>query len=734
MDFNKKARENPITVCLIKEGKMTINKLTLAAVLTIGLMAGTMNSGIASNVDISNLDMSKLAACPLSGCQADVTPDTAVCPCAPAPDCGCNTGCAAPCDPCNTCAPVEPCDPCNPCEAVAPPCECQPVVQSVCASQIDGKSQAKQHYAYPANVYSDTQAVGSAANSVIIGEGSTCGCPIAPSQGVMVSDLPTCGCGCGEGITTGAAADMPVLGQNIDLNQIMTGGAAPVNPTAVTGGCPVEMQTSSGMEVIKRTIVPYNPPITGGASPITSASSFEDVPAGFWAGCDINLLAENKVVAGYPDRTFKPNLPVSRAEIASMAVNGFNLRSCGCPKKTFKDVPADHWANQAINTAVSNGLMDGYPGDLFKPNKPVTRAEAMVTLAKGIPCDMDNCKAEEILNKFCDGNKVPGWAKIPVAKAIESGALKDVPNGNEIQACKDASRADVASMLEAVRCAMGYSKKDVAYTAPDCGCTGGAAFVAKDEVVTIPTLCLKFEDEINAKHANIGDRFAAKTTEAVCINGQTFPEGSKVYGKVTEVDRPTGNCKGGLKLSFERIQCHDCKADLPQQVLTAQVKNDKKPNFFAKVVEAPFSWAGSIVGTVGRTVGGAIIAAGNAAEHVSDGVGLTFGETLQGQLPAAGRSLMDATKALVKAPIDLTRTALSGTIGLLQTTGDEVAYLVDPKGNRVTSVNPRENITVAFGCNSCTGCAAPVQPCDSCAKPAPCDCNPCDCGNDCGCK
>lgn len=697
---------------------MTINKLTLAAALTIGLMAGTMNSGIASNVDISSLDMSKLAACPLSGCQADVTPSTAVCPCAPAPECGCNTGCAAPapCDPCNTCAPVDPCN----------PCECQPVIQSVCASQIDGKSMAKQHYAYPANVYSDTQAVGSPANSVIIGEGSTCGCPIAPSQGVMVSDLPTCGCGCGEGITTGAAADLPVLGKSVE--DIITGCAAPV----VSGACPVEMQTNQGMEVVKRTIVPYSAPITGGASPITGCSSFDDVPAGFWAGCDINLLAENKVIAGYPDRTFKPNLPVSRAEIASMAVNGFNLRACGCPQKTFKDVPADHWANQAINTAVANGLMEGYPHDLFKPNQPVSRAEAMVTLAKGIPCEMDNCKADQILSKYCDGNKVPAWAKIPVAKAIESGALKDVPNPNEIQACKDASRADVASMLEAVRCAMGYSKKDVAYTAPDCGCTGGAAFMAKDEVVTIPTICLKFEDEISAKSATIGDRFAAKTTDCVTINGVNFPEGSKVYGKVTEVERPSGNCKGALKLSFERIQNGDCKADLPQQVLTAQVKSDKKPNFFAKVIEAPFNWTGSVLGTVGRTVGGAIVAAGNAAEHVTDGVGLTFGETLQGSLPAAGRSLMDSTKALVKAPIDLTRTALSGTMGLLQTTGDEVAYLVDPKGNRVTSVNPRENITVAFGCNSCTGCAAPVQPacdcgCDPCSTPAPCD-------NDCGCK
>jgi len=66
----------------------------------------------------------------------------------------------------------------------------------------------------------------------------------------------------------------------------------------------------------------------------------------------------------------------------------------------------------------------------------------------------------------------------------------------------------------------------------------------------------------------------------------------------------------------------------------------------------------------------------------------------------------------------------------LQHTGDEVAYLVDSKGNKITSVNPRENITVAFGASSSvTGCAAPVEQCDPCAKPAPCDCN-----NDCGCN
>ena len=67
------------------------------------------------------------------------------------------------------------------------------------------------------------------------------------------------------------------------------------------------------------------------------------------------------------------------------------------------------------------------------------------------------------------------------------------------------------------------------------------------------------------------------------------------------------------------------------------------------------------------------------------------------QFKAAGRSYQDGLKTIVKAPIDLTRTALSGTMGLLQTTGDEIAYLVDPSGNPISKVNPKEMITIAFG-------------------------------------
>ena len=152
-------------------------------------------------------------------------------------------------------------------------------------------------------------------------------------------------------------------------------------------------------------------------------------------------------------------------------------------------------------------------------------------------------------------------------------------------------------------------------------------------------------------------------------------------------------------MSFTEIQNGDCKAELPKQILTAQIDKSNTPNIVSRIVSAPLTWAGSMIGIVGRTTGGMLSNLGNAAEDVTNGVGLALGETFQGQFGAAGRSIGDAVVDTVKAPIDFTRTALSGATGLFQSTGDEVAYLVDAKGYKISAINPKEHVTIAFGCS-----------------------------------
>ena len=343
---------------------------------------------------------------------------------------------------------------------------------------------------------------------------------------------------------------------------------------------------------------------------------------------------------------------------------------------------------------VSENMIAGKGNDMFKPNENISRTEALTIMSKGLSCPMDETKANEILSKYKDGSQVPCWARECVAKAIDNGALKNERNQDYIRPNDKTTRAEASAMLQNIRVAGGYDKS----TKTASQDLGGKTFMERETRVTIPTLELSMNDIINAKHANVGEQFSATTLNEITINGQTFPCGSTVRGKVTEVTRPSKNEQGSLKLSFnEIINCDGCKAQLPQQILTARVERQKEINGLLRLVQMPFTWTGSLIGTAGRTIGGAAIGISNAAEALLDQTGVGTSELLSGKFKAAGRSYQDGLKTVVKAPVDLTRTALSGTMGLFQTTGDEIAYLVDPTGNPISKVNPKEKVTIAFG-------------------------------------
>ena len=637
---------------------MTIKKLTVAAAIAVGITTCSFAHA--------------MAACP---CNQK--------PVGTAPSCGCAQE-----------RPVVTGQAC-PCEATRPTCS-DPSVSTLCPSTLGlTQSEMKQIYAYPNAIYGNNNYIGEeTTNGIFRGDGfsvSARGLSETTSGSTVATD----------GAITGAASSIPCL------NNMTSHNGVPIlrDERKMDGNCePIKMETQNSLEAIKKTLVPYDLNksgcITGGAADLSRMdSSFPDVPSGYWASCDITKLAMNDVVVGYPDRMFKPSRHISRAEFATMLVKGFNKEDCASTTNCFKDVPQGHWANSMIGQAVHENLLKGYPNGLFKPSNSVTRAEVLCAISKALPCEIDQCKAQEILSKYCDGKTVPTWAQVPIAKALDQGVLNNSPNPNLIAPFKDASRADVASMLQAARLAGGFDKNPA--TANNC-CPAKddrTAYVENQEIVKIPTLQLEFKDQVSAKSSHVGQRFAAETLEEVTIDGNVYPAGSKVIGKVVEVIRPSGCQKGALKLAFTEIEHCGCKATLPKQILTAQIDKSNTPNIISRIVTAPFTWAGSIVGVVGRTTGGMLSNLGNAVEDVSSGVGIALGETLQGQFGAAGRSIADATVDTLKAPVDFTRTALSGTMGLLQTTGDEVAYMVDAKGYKISAINPKEHVTIAFGCS-----------------------------------
>lgn len=104
----------------------------------------------------------------------------------------------------------------------------------------------------------------------------------------------------------------------------------------------------------------------------TYSNTFSDVPKGYWAANYIGYMQQFGIITGYSDGSFRPDAPVTRAEFAAIA-SRFEKLTEG--SKSFTDVPDTYWAARYINFAATRGWVTGYSDGTFKPENPITRAE-----------------------------------------------------------------------------------------------------------------------------------------------------------------------------------------------------------------------------------------------------------------------------------------------------------------------------------------------------------------------
>ena len=102
------------------------------------------------------------------------------------------------------------------------------------------------------------------------------------------------------------------------------------------------------------------------------SNTFSDVPKGCWAANYIGYMQQFGIITGYSDGSFRPDAPVTRAEFAAIA-SRFEKLTEG--SKSFTDVPDTYWAARYINFAATRGWVTGYSDGTFKPEDPITRAE-----------------------------------------------------------------------------------------------------------------------------------------------------------------------------------------------------------------------------------------------------------------------------------------------------------------------------------------------------------------------
>lgn len=130
-------------------------------------------------------------------------------------------------------------------------------------------------------------------------------------------------------------------------------------------------------------VLPLLPALTEAAAPtpapVTGAAArLKDIELS-WAQDAIASLVDEGIIAGYPDGTFKPENPVTRAEFAKMVARAFAIRPTGEPR--FRDIK-NNWAKAYITALTEAGIVSGYPDGTFKPERHITRAEMVTMLVR----------------------------------------------------------------------------------------------------------------------------------------------------------------------------------------------------------------------------------------------------------------------------------------------------------------------------------------------------------------
>ena len=112
----------------------------------------------------------------------------------------------------------------------------------------------------------------------------------------------------------------------------------------------------------------------------SQSNPFTDVAMEEWYNNAISTMYKAGVINGYPDGSFRPNDPVSRAEFAAIATRFHEEGRDGVSQKYFKqyfkDVNKDDWYATAIELAYELGWAQGYEGN-YRPEDDMTRAEVM---------------------------------------------------------------------------------------------------------------------------------------------------------------------------------------------------------------------------------------------------------------------------------------------------------------------------------------------------------------------
>ncbi|OPY58087.1 MAG: Cellulosome-anchoring protein precursor [Pelotomaculum sp. PtaU1.Bin035] len=197
------------------------------------------------------------------------------------------------------------------------------------------------------------------------------------------------------------------------------------------------------------------------ASAFAAGPVFTDLPETDPFYPYVNYLVKINLIQGYPDGSFRPADSITRAEVAELLIRAGKLDEGRVPDtRTYGDVGPGHWAYATIERAAQAGLIKGYPDQTFRPEAPVSRAEACALLLRLANKQVPDTPLDETVTDIDPSY----WAGRQIAAALQAGMFT-MASDNSFEPEAQATRAQLARGL-----AIALNTAD---SLPPAGASGG---------------------------------------------------------------------------------------------------------------------------------------------------------------------------------------------------------------------------------------------------------------------
>ena len=164
---------------------------------------------------------------------------------------------------------------------------------------------------------------------------------------------------------------------------------------------------------------------------------FSDVDVNSTSGKDILKLVNAGILNGYTDGTFRPNNPLTRAELCKIVNIAFKYTEAA--EETFSDVKADDWFYSQVAIAKKAGYIAGHADGTFKGNDYLTREQAC-TIVTRVTQLFDLSMTETITDAVSE------WA-VPYVNKVVANRLMPLEEGGKFRATENITRAELVSVV-----------------------------------------------------------------------------------------------------------------------------------------------------------------------------------------------------------------------------------------------------------------------------------------------